>query len=243
VKNFKYLFIGHSHTQCIYDASIKKSEVINWGFMDPIEGNGPIRMLDGSPYLLPIIKDNIFKKIQESNSIISTIGGNAHNFYGLIEPPSPFDFDSPGINTPRRPDIQYIPYNIIKNSFAKKLYNGDISMLQAIMNEGINIRCHIESPPPIMDNCIILGLLDDHFRCNYPNAKIADPFFRLKFWKLQSTIYEEFCIRNNITYIKSPDLARDKGGFLKEEYLSKKSSTHANSDYGSLILNQLEDIL
>jgi hypothetical protein len=238
-----YLFIGHSHTQAIYDASIENNNIIDWGFMDPIDGFGPIQNLDGRPHLLPIIKDSIISKSVKAKFIVSTIGGNAHNFYGLIKNPVPFDFDSPVIIRPRHSDCQYIPYNNIKESFKRKIYNGDISMLQGVLNDNIIVHCHIESPPPIRDNNVIMSLLDDYFIKKYPNVEIADPWFRLKFWKLHSNIYQEYCKRNNILFIESPVAALDEHGFLKYDYLSKKSSTHANSDYGKLVLNQLDNIL
>lgn len=239
MSNKEILFIGHSHTQAIYEASVHIKNVIEWGFLDPINGVGPVEYRDEKYYLIPSIQKKIALKAKVSSKIISTIAGNAHNYYGLIENNVPFDFESPEIIRREYFASQRIPYQIIKNSLKRKLYKGDITMLQAALNEGLKIESHIESPPPIKDNNIILKFLDNHFLINYPQAKISNPWFRLSFWKLHSQIFKEFCNENNITYIHAPSEALDNDGFLNIEYLSAKSSTHANMKYGLLVLKQL----
>ena len=234
------IFIGQSHTQAIYEASKLSTELnTSWAFLYP-SSDGAVIDYDEFGSHLNIKTINYFESLVADNSIVlSTIGGNAHNVLAMLQHNPSFDFFSP--HCPQRPEKNeyLIPYETIKVAFQEILKVGDLSILDAAKRSLPDLKFHIESPPPPRSNELIKALLDPYFIDRYPDAIVADPWLRLKFYKLHSEIFKARCEDLGITFIPTPLEAVDSDGFLLPEFVSATSSTHANNSYGSLVIKKL----
>jgi hypothetical protein len=95
---------------------------------------------------------------------------------------------------------------------------------------------HICSPPPFEH-------LDDHhllprvFHDKMQNG-ITPANFRRKLHRLHSSIVFSMCQELNVDFLGVPHNSMNSFGFLRPELMSK-DPTHANAEYGDLVLQQL----
>ncbi len=182
----------------------------------------------------------------DNSVIISTCGGNAHNFIGLIESEPPFDFLTPeDFGDVRLSNSGYmmIPFGSVKSILHNSLKIGDFTLLEAVKRSIPSLKFHLESPPPPKSNNDMLERLDPFFLTQYPKVKITDPYIRLKIYRLHSHLYKIKCRSMGIHFISAPRKCIDTDGFIKPEYISETSSTHTNKAYGQLVIDQLKEIL
>jgi len=241
------LFFGQSHTICILEAAKEDpSFSCNWVPFIPDTSGASIAM-DSQGYRLNLPTEELLSETPSNNAVvISTCGGNAHNFISLIETGPPFDFLFPEDNSlpaPCNSSAAMIPFELIKTTLYNSLKIGDFTLLEATKRNTPSIKFHLESPPPPKSNELILERLDPFFLSQYPKVKITTPSVRLKMYKLHSLLYKVKCISMGIEFIPTPLSSMDKDGFLKTEFISETSSTHANKAYGQLVIDQLKEKL
>ena len=240
--NKKYLVVGHSHSECIIHSFWNKKIPVEWGHVPYSGGNYPVLQTDNGLQLLPDIGSTLKDKDENASFVISTIAGNAHNIVGLIESIPTFDFDLPGNTKNQCSNRQLLPFNLVYDSMYETM-NGDLQVLEACNNLFKIIDCHVESPPPLKDEKLVKSLLDSFFIDNFPDAKIADPYIRLKLHNVHSMIFREKCVSLGIKWLPYPPDAVDNEGFLKPEFSAANSCTHGNDNYGDLVVNQILKIL
>ena len=180
-------------------------------------------------------------KTGNTRAVFLSIRGNHHNILGLLNHPVPFDFVLKECPDLPLSDCAYIiPYSQIHEIMLDMIKDKvllPIRLFSRLMEQNLY---YLESPPP--------NPSDEHIK-KYPEIfkdKLAElgispKNLRLKLWKLQSGIIKDTCGKYGIRFISVPESSLDGDGFLKEKYWSK-DPTHANAEYGRLVVDQINKI-
>jgi hypothetical protein len=233
-------FIGQSHTQCIIEAMIVSGHHVHWGVLADAKGKSMLIEEDGKPRFESSTARQLRQKADESDFCASTIAGNAHNIIGFMALHPPFDFEMPGVDVPLNRNARIIPHRTMRVSLLKVLNQYDFKFVDALFEIVPEIKLHIQSPAPTYDNELCMSLIDPYFRQIHPEAEIADPWIRLKLWKLHSDLFREKFAGKGVGFLEVPPESLDLNGFLLPSYVSESSSTHANIRYGQLVVEQVQ---
>lgn len=236
------ILIGMSHTEVIQAAFKELDLPLTWVPALAPAGESPIVRTEGGVVLNSVIMDRMKRALSPSSVIFSTVGGNAYNVLTMMVQGKPFDFISPDVSRPLNLEADIVPYGTIKAKLEDAMSPKDLAVFEAAA-EAFPIWGHIESPPPTKDSDFIKAHIDTYFRQKFPDAKVADPWLRLKMWKLHSRLFQEHCAKRKIRFIRRPDAAVDKDGFLLQELVSPISATHTNIAYGRLVATQLREFI
>lgn len=173
--------------------------------------------------------------------VVSLIGGNQHAVLSTIQHPRPFDFIEPGSDqTEPVEDTELVPYRVLESYFEQGIQNGDGRSIEALRDGTCARIVHVISPPPKPDSDFIRKFHETTFaEGNIAGLGVSSAELRMKFWRLQTRILRKLCQSLEIDALLPPKKALDGNGFLTLEY-SRQDATHANRDYGELILRQIE---
>jgi hypothetical protein len=232
-------FIGQSHTQCIIEAMIAGGHHVHWGCVTDAQGRSMLIEEDGKVLFEAGTARQLRQKADESDFCASTIAGNAHNVIGFMALSPPFDFEMPGVDAPLNGNARIIPYRTMRASLLKLLNQSDFKFVDALFEVLPEIQFHIQSPAPPRDNDLCMSLIDPYFRKAHPEAEVADPWLRLKLWKLHSDLFRVKFAQKGAGFVEVPPESLDLNGFLLPSYVNEKSSTHANVRYGQLVVDQI----
>ncbi len=171
---------------------------------------------------------------------VSMLGGNDHNAIGLIEHPQRFDLLEPG-GAPEEvdPKRELIPYDALRALLEQRL-TPYLHWLAALAPAFAGRKLHLCSPPPVPSA--------EHIR-KFPGVSkgrldrgVTPARIRAKLYDMSSDIFRTGCAELGIDFLPPPLRSTDAGGFLRPEYWNP-DPTHANSDYGRLLLKQIEEHL
>ena len=175
--------------------------------------------------------------------VMSAIGGNQHAVFSTIQHPVPFDFFEPGSASSIETGVQVIPYRTLEANFASGIRGRDGASLKALRDATAARVIHILAPPPKEDNAHILRHHESRFaQDNIAALGVSPPEVRLKFWNLQRRVLKQICSELGIEVMDPPVKALDSQGFLATDFYAS-DATHANVDYGELILADVERLL
>ncbi len=166
--------------------------------------------------------------------IFCTFGGSEHSVFGLLEMPQPFDFFDP-LETSIDPQRELISYSMVRETLARRMKRG-FMLLKKVKSLYDCQVVHICSPPPFEN-------IDDHHVLprvfqNNMHYGIAPAIFRRKLYRLHSSIVFNMCQELGVDFLGVPQESMNSFGFLRPELMSK-DPTHANAEYGDLVLQQL----
>ena len=175
----------------------------------------------------------------EGQTVFLSIGGNFYNVFGLVDNPVPF-FVHGTLALDETTDRQLIPREMMLDHFRVRLerFNKNLRVLKEHFSNSQIF--HICSPPPIESS--------DHIRkypCSFAQEiemGVAPAALRRNLYDIQTAVYEEFCSALSINFIDPPIVSLTETGFLKEDYFSI-DPTHANAKYGTLVWNQMNEII
>jgi len=252
--NKKILGIGHSHILAIhYAAEPQKEQLRNLHNLDlRIVWLGDDRYKDfrihkGNTGVEGFVwSQEIEQEINNLNSksdiLFSVFGGNAHNIFGMVQHPTPFDFilsTEPDLFLCQKAEL--VPEAIIELALTSQGgFPETIWCLRAARDKFLGRIVHIESPPPIKD----AEYLRDHagaFEESFATYGISPEILRYKLWRLHSRLIKAECDRLDIEFIESPTIFVDKDGFLSSSGYSM-DTTHANVEYGNAVIQQLTSL-
>ena len=177
----------------------------------------------------------------EPGPIFSMIGGNGHNVFGLVYPQKPFDFYHP--DYPDRPPLPnwIIPYEQVWDSVMRRSETR-LKELRALVAACPGRVIHLESPPPIASQSWLTARLAPRMEAAGLNSyQVAAPSVRFKLWRIGSAIFREECARLGVPFLPAPPEASDENGFLRRRYW--RDPTHANGQYGALLIRQMMEHL
>jgi hypothetical protein len=177
--------------------------------------------------------------------LVSIVGGNAYNVYGLFEPAPLFDFVHPDCQElPLRKNAPVLPYDAVRAVLATAT-NGIRRFYRSLPRRNITGVIHVEAPPPIpsQKQCerSIEGLLLRRSLGVSWGVRVSPREFRLKLWRTQCDITREMCREHDLIYVEPPEQAFDPEGYLQPK--AWFGATHASAWYGALALEKIEAII
>lgn len=182
----------------------------------------------------------IIRPLERDDVVLSMIGGNQHAALSTIQHPQRFDFLERRKDEPLDPDAEIVPYRMVASYFASALAGGDGRSLRALRAATSARVVHIIPPPPKRDSAFIQEYHETVFAREGIQAQgVSAPALRMKFWQLQTKTLKDIAAKAEIELMLPPAAAVDEAGFLAPEYYAK-DATHANPDYGELVLREIE---
>ncbi len=184
----------------------------------------------------------IARCLHPTDILVSTLGGNQHAVVSTIQHPERFDFIFPGEEQrPVDSEAQLIPYRGLYEYFASGIRQRDGKTLEALRAATRAKIVHLQAPPPKASNAFIRDYHDTQFASQgISQFGVSAPELRLKFWRLQNLALKELCDELDIEMLPPPPNACDSKGFLARSFYAR-DATHANAEYGELVVAQLED--
>lgn len=241
----KVVFIGHSHLRALRLAYVARTKrLAEAGAHNgrpaefvPLSAPAFAPRLDVPDGSKQIFNRRTVKALSGPSvaAIVSCIGGNAYNVFGLTNHPCPFDFvlaEDPTLALDAK--AQILPCNAVRQSLKRRLAN-NIRLLTALRAQTDRPIFHLESPPPIPSERHIRSN-PGRFRDRIAECGVAPPTLRYKLWRLQSDLVREACEALDIAFVSVPRVTQDKAGMMVERGWAR-DATHGNSWYGARVLN------
>ena len=184
----------------------------------------------------------IARKLRRQDIVLSAIGGNNHAVFSTIQHPVRFDFVDFTDDSETEEGVPTIPYRTLEAYFAQAIRNRDAKSIEALRKSTKARVVHMLPPPPKADNQFIREYHESVFaKDGIISQGVSAPRLRLRFWKLQARVLANVCGEFGVEVMAPPQGALDPEGFLAREYYAH-DATHANPDYGELVLQQVEHL-
>jgi len=167
---------------------------------------------------------------------ISMMGGNQHNRIGLFESPEPFDFylDADDTVLPGRRIVRHAEMraNIMEMTSRSFERTTELAGFYKVPT------AHVASPPPVYDEAHLVETLAEKAAQLGLPLKFTPPSIRMKLYRLQNRILQEWCDQNGIDFLPAPADGQTADGFLAPQF-RRNDPTHGNARYGKLVLAQI----
>lgn len=227
----KILIVGQSHTEAVTAALRTRKEdvtVVN------------LNARDRQVSLLEKLRTGGYVPDPSSfGLVVSMIGGNYHNTFGLIENPIKFEFTQPGEQDFHPTEgRQLITYGLIHHFFSDSMRRGFLRNIKALSELAPRPILHVSAPPPIQDGDHIMNNPGSYF-ADKRHLGVTPSSLRLKLYTLHEKILSEFCSEEGIRFLPPPPDAVTPEGFLEPRFWRRNDPTHANALYGGLVLDQI----
>lgn len=175
-------------------------------------------------------------------------GGNQHNQWFLFAPRPLFDFV-----VASRPDLPAdAEAQLVSESMVRELFWPSVAILSAMIEELARSQARIillGTPPPKRDEEVIRGYLQKEpllmklaaekgYSMN--DVAVTPAITRLKLWRVIQDMMAEIATGSGGSFVEVPPETQDDLGFLVPEFWAP-DATHANNEYGRLMLNRLLD--
>jgi hypothetical protein len=183
------------------------------------------------------------------NHVVLAWGGNQMNVRALLATGRPFDFVLPGSDaTPQPdPDVELIPCAVIGSYVRQRL--DDNEMLGQLLDRatGTDTPVTVLGPPPplpedavrqrLSDSPHFVGVMEKLGMVASEVPIVPDPV-RGRLWVLMITAYRTFAEHRDLDFVEPPAATIDGRGMLASPYWST-DATHANADYGALVMEAI----
>lgn len=228
------LCIGHSHLHCVQRASAETGiaiEAINFW-----DDNSVVLDYPDNPSLIPALQQR-FRDYP--GAIFSFIGGGAHAVFGLVSHPRRFDFvlpEAPSLALDSRAEI--LPVDAVRAMLLKEV-QPYLKLMRHVRTLAQHRFVHMEPTPPCGDPQRMLRFIPWPL---FPGMlrEIAPRPLHYKLWRLHSEIMAGHCAEYGIDFAAYPRHTVDENGFLLPEFFH--DGVHGNSEYGALLLKQMQEL-
>ena len=228
------LIIGHSHITAPRRAAAALG-VTRLRFVELARPS--LQLLEADGALAMDLRALLANELPAAGAVISMVGGNAHNLFGLVNHPQPFDFV-----LDERPDLPLAEgHHLIPSALVERILQraaqADLDVLAGVRREVRAPMFHVESPPPIPSDAHIRrrpGI----FAGELASSSVAPRTLRYKLWRLHSRLFRRLCEANDIGFIPAPAETFDADSFLGERFWNP-DPTHGNEHYGARVLAQI----
>ena len=226
---------GDSHTRALAVAASKMTAVqnldvefsIRWAASDK---PGVVRGDLNLPEALEMIA-----QLSDSDLVAISFLGTAHNVVGLLEHERPFWVMESNAEE-MKDGYELIPRNVMKDMFETAyMRNKRVASIKSAVKGKL---IHLMTPPPKFDDQFIKSKIKSYRGTVGAAASVASPQARLRLWQLDRELLLEIGQETGMTILDPPSETLDQDGFLKSEYWGN-DATHANEEYGALVLQQL----
>ncbi len=165
--------------------------------------------------------------------------GTLHMVYGLLQHEVPFSVvsDSDGAEEVQT-GCQLIPRRAIEAWFQAHSQANKVVKRLLVRSRARNL--HLMTPPPIGENEYIASVAEKYRDKLVTVAGINPPMLRKSLWEIERDVMSRVLGEAGASLLMPPDAALEDG-FLRPEF-RVGDATHANADYGRLVLRQLIDL-
>jgi len=232
------LAIGTSHLAALEEASRQNGSAPRVAFVqlrDPGYRGALVRSDGGATSLNRRLADDVTERSREL--IVSLVGGNKHNIFGLLNHPRPFDFvlsEEPEL--PFTPGAECVPAELVADSLAKRAAN-ELELLRTLRRATKVPMVHMESPPP-NPSVEHIRRHPGVFRDRIDALGIAPPHLRYKLWRVHSSVVRRVCAEVGIVFVPAPRESQDARSMMLEAAWAD-DPTHGSPWYGALVLRQI----
>ncbi|WP_295492046.1 hypothetical protein [Sphingorhabdus sp. EL138] len=235
----KAVIVGQSHTVCMSAAA---AATPGWGQF-PV-----YRVRSGDKLSDPDALSNdqaidLVRKLNENVDVFLSIPGTYHNILGLVR--SRLDFDFFLNPEDRLLDLDYlVPRRVITSAFDMHLETEAlVPKLKGVAAGRVYV---LACPPPKQDNAFMMQRLLAKWNKPYRGQDIAAcglnrPELRRKLWLIECERTKFWAESMGLDFLHAPHAALNDEGFLAEQYYAE-DATHANEDYGLLILKLVASV-
>ncbi len=232
----KIIIAGHSHTAALVGPSGDRDNVC----LLPVTGYDRIFGLHGplTAEGYPIRTDDYWSMLARyapGNSIALLYAGNEQNWNFLFEVSTRFDFvlhRRPSL--PLETDAVIVPETLVRTELHHLVGSALGHVLTYLKAQPDSRVAVVGPPPPKGDHERLKRLIPPE----YPDLVLTPALMRLKLWHVLQEIYQEEAMIHDAEFISPPDTVKDETGFLRPEFWAP-DLTHANEDYGRLMLSRL----
>jgi len=179
-------------------------------------------------------------KLQANDMLVISILGTMHNILGLIKHSQPFYISNSKLDKCIPYGYEVIPANCMQDLFYNQWKKSNIvSDLKSISLAPVY---HLMPPPPKENIDYIKSKTSNYRGSVIDEINLNRSDIRLSLWQLEMEALKKFLCNMGVKLLKPPNQSLSEHGYLKEEYYAN-DTTHANAQYGLLVLNQLADML
>ena len=178
-------FLGHSHIGALFQGGEAHGRIIDslnlWAFGRPvIYGEDGHRLEPSLEALL-------------GTTVVSAVGGSAHDMVGLVQHPRAFDFVLPEApDLPVIPGAEIIPHAAVARTVRAMVEDEQLDLIRLLPAPGRR-ALHLESPPPVEDDAK-LGREMGYLGFVPADAHQPSPaWLRYKLWRVHSALVREVC--------------------------------------------------
>jgi hypothetical protein len=233
------LAVGASHLVALEEASRRRNggaPRVAFAQLRAARYRGALeRSADGTPSLGWRLAEDVTEPAREL--IVSLVGGNKHNIFGLLNHPRPFDFilpDEPDL--PFTTGAESVPFDLVAESLARRAAN-DLDLLRTIRKATKAAVIHMESPPP-NPSVEHIRRHPGVFKDRIDALGVAPAHLRYKLWRVHSHVVRAVCSEAGIVFVPAPREAQDTQSMMLEPAWAD-DPTHGNAWYGALVLEQV----
>lgn len=212
----KILIVGNSHTVCIKAAAknVQNVKVVN----ARVDDMASTEMEAFGPDVVAL-----------------AFRGNAHNVLSLFEHPVPFTSGGLLDDVGDRVSIPLMQIRDVMNAQVEGMRVDTGRMHKRFPNADFVYIC---APPPLEITAAVTNI-PRTFRGVMKNG-VAPSDVRLLFYDVQTEFFQDLAKHNGAGFIFPPQQALTSEGLLASNYCSN-DPTHANIEYGKLVLQQVID--
>lgn len=238
------LIAGHSHTNALGPYFRPGQDARLQQLRERVRGRGAVfglsHGLGVAAELAALIGEHAARR-----HVVLLWEGNDHYARFFFVGDRPFDFVSskmPGL--PIAPGAALVPEALVEACFSRSAaaLNLALAILREKSTEGITVAC---TPPPKRDDEFLRARLAAEFgpilkKYGDDPATIAfaPAYVRLKVWDLLMCLNQRVARKHGAAFLPLPQGCQDEWGFLRREFWAN-DVTHANSNYGKLLLEHI----
>ena len=172
--------------------------------------------------------------------VFSAIGRSMHERLFLMQHPRKFDFVLPDhVELPMQADAEIVPWGAVHKTCANAL-ELDLKIIALAHQVTTGLFVHVMVQPPLEDDALALAMTP-FTRAQVPVFEVSKASLRLKIYRVCCSITQEWCAERGIPILLPPAEAINERGFLKPQFAL--NTTHGDRAYGSLVLNQMRQML
>ena len=248
VRDIKVVIAGHSHSAAISRALVNASTGVQRQARDIALQHG-IGGLRGGPGK-PDYWDNL-RELAQTRSVAVVWNGNQHNADFLLACDQPLDFFPRGYPDPSvLPQARLVAETVIREHFSPSLEPLRQLLTEMPAHHGLK-RLLVGTPAPLFNNCDIRERLSKEplfgekaaaMGVDIAQAEIMPPTVRRKLWYVIQAMMAEIAEQGSWQFVPVAPDTMDERGFIRSE-LSAGDVTHANIEFGSMMVRQIARFL